>query len=150
MRTALHTFRLKAALGAALCLGLSSGIALAQDAATTPPEGPPPSGMHRGHGPMSPDEQLAHMTKALDLSGDQQTQIKPLLAAHQQQVMQLHEDQSLSREDKHAKMEALNTDTHTKIEAVLNDTQKAKFEKMMARREEHMEHGGEPGGPPPQ
>jgi len=91
---------------------------------------------------MSAEQQLAHMTKALDLTSDQQMQIKPILAAHQQSMMQLHEDTSLSQDDKHTKMEALNTDTHSKIEAILNDTQKAKFEKMMARREGQWQHTG--------
>ena len=142
------------ALGTALCLGLSAGAALAQDApAGVPPQGAPATegGMHRGHGPMTTDEQLAHMTKTLNLTSDQQTQIKPLLNGRRQQMMQMHEDQSLSREDRMTKFKALDDDTHTKIAAVLDDKQKAKFEKMQERREEHMEHGGgNMGGGQPQ
>ncbi len=137
MRLALRTLMLGSALSVALV-----GPALAQDAATPTQDAPAGEGMHRGHGPMSPDQQLAHMTKALNLTDDQQTQIKPLLVAHQQSLMQLHEDQSTSHEDKRTKMEALNTETHSKIEAILNDTQKAKFEKMMAHREGQWQHGG--------
>jgi Spy/CpxP family protein refolding chaperone len=128
-------------LGTALCLGLCAGSALAQDAATAP-QSMPEGGEHRGHGGMSPDKQLEHMTKALDLTADQQAQIKPLLEAHQQQAMQLRQDTSISQDDKHTKMQALNTDTHTKIEAVLTDTQKAKFEKMQQHHEGQWQHGG--------
>ena len=154
MRNTLHSLGRKAALGTALCLGLTTGALLAQDAGGPPPQDAPEAqGMHRGHGPMSTDEQLAHMTKALNLSTDQQTQIKPLLDNRRQQMMQMHQDQSLSREDRMTKFKALDDDTHTKIAAVLDDKQKAKFEKMAERREEHMEHHGDASrgdGPPPQ
>ena len=43
----------------------------------------------------------------------------------------------MSRTDKQAKMKSLDDDSNTKVEAVLNDQQKAKYEKMMARRKEH-------------
>jgi hypothetical protein len=69
-------------------------------------------------------------------------------------MMQMHEDQSLSREDRMTKFKALDDDTHVKIAAVLDDKQKAKFEKMQERREEHMEHmdhgGGSTGSQAPQ
>ncbi len=149
MRTTIRTF----ALGTALCMGLGTGAALAQDAATTPQDTPPAGQeMHRGHGPMSTEQQLAHMTKALNLTADQQTQIKPLLDARRQQMMQMHEDKSLTREDRMTKFKALDDDTHAKIAAVLNDTQKAKFAKMEERRDEHMEQhsGGGMGAGQPQ
>jgi Spy/CpxP family protein refolding chaperone len=129
-------------------MGLTTGAALAQDVATTPPAAG--EGMHRGHGQMSTEQQLEHMTKALNLTSAQQTQIKPLLDARRQQMMQMHEDQSLSREDRMTKFKALDDDTHVKIAAVLDDKQKAKFEKMQERREEHMEHGGSTGAQAPQ
>jgi Spy/CpxP family protein refolding chaperone len=134
-------------------MGLGTGAALAQDAATTPQDTPPAGQeMHRGHGPMSTEQQLAHMTKALNLTADQQTQIKPLLDARRQQMMQMHEDKSLTREDRMTKFKALDDDTHAKIAAVLNDTQKAKFAKMEERRDEHMEQhsGGGMGAGQPQ
>lgn len=91
------------------------------------------------------DRQLAHMTKALNLSSDQQAQIKPILENQHQQMMQVRQDQSLSRQDRMTKIKGLNDDTHSKIEAVLNDQQKQKFEamqqKMQERRAERM-HGG--------
>lgn len=140
MRHAFHTL----ALGTALCLGLSTGAALAQDA-STPQDAPAGQEMHHGHGPMTTEQQLAHMTKALNLTADQQTQIKPLLDARRQQMMQMHEDKSLTREDRMTKFKALDDDTHAKISAVLNDQQKTKFEKMQERRDEHMEHAGSAG-----
>jgi len=134
-------------LALASLLSVAGGAAFAQDNATA---SPPPQGQGYGHrGMMNPDEQLKHLTKQLDLTADQQTQIKPLLENQQQQAMQLRQDQSLSQQDRHAKMMAIHTDTRSKIEAVLNDTQKQKYEAMQARMQEHM-HDRMQGGEAPQ
>ena len=132
------------ALTGLLTLGMS-GAALAQDQSAPPPQQERGGPGHRG---MDPDAQLKHMTKALDLTADQQTQIKPILESTHQQMEALHSDQSLSREDRMAKMKAIHEDSHTKIEAVLNDTQKQKFEEMQSRMGER--RGGGQEAPPPQ
>jgi hypothetical protein len=93
---------------------------------------------------MDPDRQLEHMTRALDLTADQQSQLKPLLVDRQQKMQALFQDQSISQDDRHAKARSIMTDSNGKIEAVLNDQQKQKFEAMQQR----MRHGG-PQGPPP-
>ncbi|HTA79952.1 MAG TPA: hypothetical protein VK720_10420 [Terracidiphilus sp.] len=131
------------ALAAAMTLGVSSA-ALAQDNAAPPQE----QGGGRGH--MDPNRQLEHMTKELGLSADQQAQIKPVLVDRQQQMEALFQNQSLSREDRRAKMMAIRQDSNTKIQAALNDQQKQKF----AAMQEHMRGRGGQGGPegaaPPQ
>lgn len=110
--------------------------------------GPPPMQGHGGRMP-SPDQQLARLTTALNLSSDQQSQIKPLLENQQQQMMQIHQDSSLSRDDKMAKAKSIHDDTRSKIEAVLNDQQKQKYEAMQEKMQEHMQ-GKMPGGSQPQ
>ena len=127
-------------------LTMAGGAAIAQENASAPQQGQGPG----HHGMMTPDERLNHLTKALNLSSDQQTQIKPILENEQQQAMQIHQDQSLAQPDRHSKMQALHQDTNTKIEAVLNDTQKQKFEEMQAKMKQHAhEHmqGGEAPAP---
>jgi periplasmic protein CpxP/Spy len=98
---------------------------------------------------MDPDRQLAHLTKTLDLTSDQQAQIKPILVDRQQKMQALWQDQSLSRQDKRAKAQAIQQDSQTRLEAALNDQQKQKFEemraKMQARREQRM--GGQNQAP---
>ena len=139
MRKSLCTIAIAGLLG----LGMT---AFAQDNTTQQP-----ADTQAMHGPahhgMDPDQQLAHMTKALNLTSDQQTQIKPILENQHEQMMQVHQDQSLSRQDKMAKMKSLSDDSHGKIEAVLNDQQKQKFEamqqKMEERRQQHMHGGGD-------
>ena len=135
MRNTLSTFAL------AGLLTMAGGAAIAQDNAT------PPQGQGYGHRGMNPDAQLQHLTKALDLTADQQTQVKPILENRDAQAKQLWQDQSLSQQDRHTKMEAIHQDANTKIEAVLNDTQKQKFAQMQTRMQQH-EHGG--GAPAPQ
>jgi Spy/CpxP family protein refolding chaperone len=130
------------ALAGLLTLGTAGAAAVAQDTSTPPPQGEGPG--HRG---MDPEGQLKHMTKALDLTADQQTQIKPILDSQHQQMEALHQDQSLSREDRFAKMKTIREDSKTKIEAVLNDTQKQKFEAMQERMHDRRGGGQEP---PPQ
>jgi hypothetical protein len=64
-------------------------------------------------------------------------------------MMAVHQDQSLSREDRMAKMKALHEDSTTKINAVLNDTQKQKFADMQAKMQERMQQRTQGGGQAP-
>lgn len=137
MRSKLAIF----ALSGILAFGAGSAI-YAQDAQTSDGQ----QQGHRGmHGRMNPDEQLQRMTRALDLTSDQQTQIKPILEDQQQKMQALFQDQSASREDRRSKMQAIHQDSNSRIEAVLNDQQKQKFEAMEQRMHERMQQrqGGE-------
>jgi periplasmic protein CpxP/Spy len=142
MRKAIYSL----ALTGLLSLGMAGSAALAQD-------NPAPAqqeGGGGGHHRMNPDAQLKHMTKELDLTPEQQTQIKPILESRDQQAQQLMQDQSLSRPDRHSKMTAIQTDSKAKIEAVLNDSQKQKFEAMQARMQEHAHDRTQGGQQEPQ
>jgi periplasmic protein CpxP/Spy len=122
-------------------LTVAGSAAFAQsDSPAQPPSAMAPAG-HRG---INPDEQLARMTKDLNLTSDQATQIKPILVTRQQQMQTLRQDQSMSQEDKMAKMKSLRDDSNSKISAVLNDTQKQQFGDMQAKQQQRMQP------PPPQ
>jgi protein CpxP len=123
-------------------LSVAGGAALAQDNAA------PQQGQGYGHHGMNPDAQLQHLTKQLDLSAEQQAQIKPILENRDQQMKQLWQDQSLAPADRHAKMKTIQEDSKGKIEAALNDTQKQKFEAMQARMHERQQGGEAPQAPP--
>ena len=138
MRSKLFTL----AIGGLLTLGVS-GAAMAQDnPAPTQEQGQP----GRGPGRMNPDRQLDHMTRELGLSADQQAQIKPLLVDRQQKMEAIFQDQSVSQQDRRAKMQSIRQESQGKIEAVLNDQQKQKFEAM----QEHTRGRGGPGQGTPQ
>lgn len=133
------------ALSGLLALGMAGTAAFAQDNSTPPPQdnGAPPAGARMGHRGMNSDAQLKHMTKQLNLSADQQSQIKPLLDSRQQQMQALWQDQSLSQADRRAKAKAIQDDTNSKIEAALNDTQKQQFEAQQAQMKAHRRARGQ-------
>jgi protein CpxP len=122
-------------------LVVAGSAAFAQSDSPAQQSTPMAPGPHHG---MSADDQLARMTKDLNLTSDQATQIKPILVSRQQQMMTLRQDQSMSQEDKMAKMKSLREDSNTKIAAVLNDTQKQQFAEMQAKQQQRMQQ------PPPQ
>ena len=138
-------------LGGILATGLTLGsaAAFAQDAPAAAPDAAAQQGGHRQ--PPTPDEQVARMTKRYNLSADQQTQIKPIVADAQQKMMALRGDTSMSRDDKMAKMKSIHEDSNTKIQAILNDTQKQQFAQDQQRMEQRMmQRGGGAGAPPAQ
>ncbi len=106
--------------------------------------------MGRHHGGMDVDQRLAHMTKKYNLTSDQQSQIRPILQDEQQQMMTMHSDSSMSRQDRMTKMQSMHQDQNQKIEAILNDTQKKQFEadqqKMEQKHMNRMKNGGMNGG----
>ena len=107
--------------------------------------GPGQGGGQMGRGPMSPDQRLQMLTKRLNLTADQQEKIKPMLESESQQMQALHQDSSLSREDRMSKMTQIRQSTNDQIKSSLNPDQQQKFEQMMSRQAHH--HG--PGGAPP-
>jgi Spy/CpxP family protein refolding chaperone len=128
-------------LGGMLTLGMAASAALSQENGAQLGQG------DHGRGRMDAEGQLKHLTEALDLTTDQQAQIKPILAARDQQRQQIFADQSLAEADRHTKMKAIQDATHGKIEAVLTDAQKQKFDAM---QEKMHGHGGmQPGGAAP-
>jgi hypothetical protein len=141
------------ALSGLLATGLTFGAAtaFAQDSSQAPAasaQGQGPGGGRMGRMP-TPDEQLDRMTKRYNLSADQQTQIKPILADTQQQMMSLRQDSSMSRDDKMAKAKTIRDGANSKINAILNDTQKQQFAADQQKMQERMAQRGA-GGPPSQ
>jgi periplasmic protein CpxP/Spy len=102
-----------------------------------------------GRGGMNPDEQLKHMTKELDLSSDQQSQIRPVLQDRQQKMEAIRQDQSLSREDRRSKMMAIRQDSEGKITALLTDQQKQKYQAMQEQMQERRGGQGQGGDSAP-
>ncbi len=136
-----------------LVLAPVSLVAQGSDPSAAPPAtqdgGPPPHGPHG-----DPAERQAHMlqmmTKRLDLTPDQVTQVKAIQADNQTQMQAIHSDTSLQPADRRAKMMDLHKAENDKMRAVLNDDQKAKFDAMEAKRHERMQHGtGAQDAPPP-
>ena len=113
--------------------------------AQLPPE---QTGGQWGHGqPPTVDQRLQRLTQALDLTGDQQEKIKPILENESDQMQSLRTDTSLSQEDRMAKMKQIRENSASQINPILNADQQKKYAEMTSR----MGRGG-PGrsGPPQQ
>ena len=150
-------------LAAVLSLGFGAGSAVGQDAQDAPPPpqqsgqqpDQPGPGMGRGmgHRPMeSVDDQIKSLNKKLKLSDDQQAKLKPILEDQRKQMEAIHNDSSLSREDRFGKMQDLRQSSDTQIKSVLTEDQQKGFDKMRAEQRERMKQwrgGGNVPPPPP-
>jgi periplasmic protein CpxP/Spy len=149
------------AVAAVMAAILSLGVAaFTQDDQNGPPPAPPdqqsgqPSeqgmGRHMGGRRMpSVDDQIKHLTKKLNLSADQQTKLKPILEDQRKQMEAVHNDSSLSREDRFSKMQALRQSSDADIKGVLNEEQQKNFDKMRAEQHDRMKNWHKDGGGAP-
>jgi len=99
-----------------------------------------------GHamGRMTPESRLKMLTEKLDLTDDQQAKLKPILEDESTQMKTLHEDTSLTPEDKKAKMKELHESSTEKINAVLTPDQQSKWKQMKQEMmEKHKEMKGQ-------
>ena len=75
------------------------------------------------------------LTKELNLTAEQQTQVKAIVDEIQPQRKALMDDQAMSKEDKGAKMKELRTTMNTKIRAVLTADQQKAFDEFNAKHQ---------------
>jgi periplasmic protein CpxP/Spy len=131
------------ALAAGALLADSSAL-LAQDSTNTPPAGGPPGGGMKGRGPS-----LERITKALDLTADQQPKVKAVLDDQMQKMRDLHNDpdfSSLSQDDRRAKMKTIRDETNAKLKDILTPDQFAKWQNMGPMGSRRNGGGGGKGG----
>lgn len=112
-------------------LALSGAAVYAQE-----PADQAPAGQHMGmHGqPPSAEQRLQRMTQQLNLTSEQQAQIKPILESESQQMQALRQDTSVSQQDRMTKMQAIRQSSGEQIKTLLNPDQQAKFAQMMSRQ----------------
>jgi periplasmic protein CpxP/Spy len=91
------------------------------------------------HSPQSIDQELARLTKDLELTAEQQQQVKPLLEKHHDRIQALlDKNPNATRKELGPQIHAISDDTHREIHALLTDHQK-ELEKAMV----HREHNGQ-------
>jgi protein CpxP len=145
-------------LAGLLSLGFGAGNAFAQDTQDAPP--PPPAGQQTGQGMgrgmgrrsmESVDDQIKHLSKKLNLSDEQQAKLKPIFEDQRKQMEAIHNDSSLSPEDRFSKMQALRQSSDAQIKSVLNEEQEKSFDKMRAEQQERRKQWrrGSDNAPPP-
>ncbi len=110
-----------------------------------------PGGGHggMGHQMMSVDDRVKELDKQLSLNDDQKKQVHDILQDQHDQMGQLMQDSSTSRQDKMTKMRSIHQASNGKIRDLLNDDQKKKFDDYLQKQQQQMQqhhHGGMGGG----
>jgi protein CpxP len=104
----------------------------------------------RHHGPPDPAERTRELTKHLKLTSDQQTKVQSALESERSQMVSLHQDASLSQQDRRSKMMEIRKSTNEQIRGLLDSNQQRKWDAKQARREQKMESRRGQQGPPAQ
>ena len=111
-----------AALAAGALLAGSSALR-AQDATNTPPAGE--------HGPGMKGR--PNIAKQLDLTDAQKPKVEAIMKGAMEKNRAVHEDTSLTPEEKKAKAKAIREESATQMKAVLTPEQFAKWQEMSKR-----------------
>jgi Spy/CpxP family protein refolding chaperone len=120
------------AYGIMFLLG-TAGLAVAQDNAVQQPSAR--QQLQHIHTPQSIDQELARLTKDLELTPKQQQQVRPLLNEHHDKIQALlDKNPNASRQALGPQIHAISDETHREIHALLTDHQK-ELEKAMQQRE---------------
>ena len=94
------------------------------------------------------EDQFKLLTGRLDLTGDQQAGIKPILQELQDATQKLLQDESMSPPERMDNVKTLRFQADKQIRKLLNDDQRSKLDQL--EREPHPElHGGLSGATPP-
>jgi protein CpxP len=120
---------------------------------------PPPAGGEKSpearprRGPHGPLERLQRMSETLNLTQEQKDQVAAILKENAPQIQAIMNDESLSRDDRRAKMQGLRKDMRARIRAVLTPEQQTKFDAMprpgWGTRGQGPGHEPPPGTEPP-
>ncbi len=139
-------------LVAAGAIAIAAPFAAAQDSPSQNNDQQPSQEHNRHHG-MDPAQRTQELTRKLKLSTDQQAKVKDALESEHSQMESLHQDSSLSQDDRRAKMMEIRKSTDTQIRGLLDSNQQKKWDEMQAQRGQWGQHRGQ-GAPdqqaPPQ
>jgi periplasmic protein CpxP/Spy len=124
-------------------------FATAQDNPSNNQPSAPAQEHGRWHGHEDPAQRTAELTKKLKLTSDQQTKVQDALQSEHSQMESLHQDSSLSQQDRRTKMMEIHKSTDGQIRGLLDADQQKKWDEMQAKREQRMQNR-EGGSAPPQ
>jgi molecular chaperone DnaK (HSP70) len=130
--------------GVMLTFGMAS-LPLAQDNPVQQPSAR--EQLQHIHAPRSIDQEFDRLTKDLELTPEQQQQVRPLLEAHHNKIQALlDKNPNSSRHELGPQIHAISEETHREIHALLSDHQK-QLEKAMQQREHRGEENRRPAPP---
>ena len=125
-----------AVLAAGLAVAFSPVLLAADQAVPAPPPPPPAAAGDRApdaHPPRGPRDgmgQLEHLKRVLNLTQEQSDQIAAIIKGNAPARQAIWSDDSLSRDEKRAKMQELRKGTDAQIRALLTPDQQEKFDAM--------------------
>jgi Spy/CpxP family protein refolding chaperone len=125
---------------------------MAQDnSAPPPPQQQDNMGAPGGHAGRRGGNQVEMLTKRLNLTPDQVTQVKAIDDDSMSQMKALRADTTTPKADKRSKMMDIRQGSQDKIRNVLTDEQKTKYDAMLAKMQARRQsrQGGEGAGAPP-
>jgi predicted HTH transcriptional regulator len=132
------------AYGLMLVLG-TVGPTIGQDNGTSPSSAS--QQLQHIHSSQSIDQELSRLTKDLELTTEQQQQVRILLQEHHDKIQALlDKNPDASRQDLAPQIHAISDETHRQIHALLTAHQK-ELEKAMQQREHDGEENRRPAPP---
>jgi protein CpxP len=120
-------------LPAAFVFAISSGLAFAQQPASTPPPTQAPAPVVRAHEHHAQDPHRAamHLSKQLNLTPDQTAKVEPILASRDQKIAALQADTTQTDpKSLHKQMHAIQRDTEQQLAGVLTADQLGQMKSM--------------------
>jgi Spy/CpxP family protein refolding chaperone len=122
---------------APLAIVLSGAVALAQT--TSQPDSSPATtttNPHPGHHfKHNPQREAAFLTKKLNLSSEQESQLEPVLASRDQKISSVMSDAALTHEQKRAQFQTIQQDTKQQLSTILSAEQLQEMQSL------HHHHG---------
>jgi len=128
-----------AALAAGALLAGSSSL-LAQDATNTPPAGEHGPGVKGGR---------HDLAKELNLTDAQKPKFQEITKSSREKMKALHEDSTLTQEERKTKAKVIQEDTAAQMKALLTPEQFTKWQELSKKMRGGRPPGGGAGGPPP-
>jgi len=126
-----------------LVFGLTLTLVMTSVLAAQTGNPPPPARqeLQAIHSPRSMDQELNHLTKDLQLTPEQQKQVRPLLQEHHDKIQALlDKNPTASRQALTEQIHAISAATHREIHALLTDRQKELETAMVQRMNEGFEN----------
>jgi Spy/CpxP family protein refolding chaperone len=84
----------------------------------------------------TPESRLEEMSKQLNLTDDQKTKLKPILQDEAQQLQAVHNDASLSQDQKKAKAKEIHAAFKPQVNNVLTPDQQKQWKEMKKKAKE--------------
>jgi len=136
----------------ALCTTALCAVPMMAQDNSAPPQQQDQAGPQGGRngGPGREERQVEFLTKKLNLTPDQVTQVKAIDDSSRQQMMAVRSDTSIAQADKRAKMMDIHKASQAKIRAVLTPEQATKYDALQAQMQERRQsRDGGQGAPAP-